>query len=66
MMGPEVATQGKTVARGRIVLVADATGAFAKGGFDAETVHNVSVASLAGEFADILGTEQVVLALRSA
>ncbi|KAJ5619415.1 hypothetical protein N7510_003399 [Penicillium lagena] len=33
-----------------------------KGGFDAETVHHVSVASLEGEFADILGTEEVVQA----
>lgn len=51
------------VEEGRIVLVADATVTFAKGGCDAETVQNVSVASLEGELADILETE-VVRALR--
>ncbi|PLN74879.1 putative isochorismatase family hydrolase [Aspergillus taichungensis] len=48
---------------GRIVLVADATATWAKGGFDAETVHAVSVASLKGEFADVLSTEEVVKSL---
>lgn len=50
---------------GRVVLVADATAAFAKGGFDAETVHALAVASLEGEFADILSTQDVVKALGS-
>ncbi|OKL63461.1 hypothetical protein UA08_02074 [Talaromyces atroroseus] len=50
---------------GRVVLVADATATFAKGGFDAETVHAVSVASLEGEFADIFSTQDVVKALGS-
>lgn len=53
-----------SVERGRIVLVSDATATFGKGEFDAETVHKVSVASLDGEFADIIGTEEVVKALR--
>jgi nicotinamidase-related amidase len=52
------------VDKGRIVLVSDATATFGKGGFDSETVHKVSVASLDGEFADVLGTEDVVKALR--
>lgn len=49
---------------GRIIVVADATAAWAKAGIDAETVHNVSVASLEGEFAEIMRTEDVVKALR--
>lgn len=49
---------------GRIIVVADATAAWAKGGIDADTVHNVSIASLEGEFAEIMGTEDVVKALR--
>ncbi|OJJ84135.1 putative isochorismatase family hydrolase, partial [Aspergillus glaucus CBS 516.65] len=49
---------------GRIIVVADATAAWAKGGVDADTVHNVSIASLEGEFAEIMGTEDVVKALR--
>lgn len=49
---------------GRIIVVADATAAWAKGGIDAETVHNVSIASLEGEFAEIMRTEDVVKALR--
>jgi nicotinamidase-related amidase len=48
---------------GRIVLVADATATFAKGGFDAETIHAVAVASLEGEFADVFSTQHVVDAL---
>lgn len=52
------------VEKGRIVLVADATATFGKGGFDPEIVQKVSVASLEGEFADVLGTEEVVQALR--
>ncbi|KAE8144433.1 Isochorismatase-like protein [Aspergillus avenaceus] len=55
-----------SVDRGRIILVADATATWAKGGFDAETVHAVSVASLEGEFADIMKTEDVVKALTQA
>lgn len=52
------------VEKGRIILVSDSTATFGKGGFDAETVHKVSVASLDGEFADVIGTEEVVKALR--
>lgn len=52
------------VDKGRIVLVSDATATFGKGGFDSETIHRVSVASLDGEFCDVIGTEDVVEALR--
>ncbi|KAL4962239.1 putative isochorismatase family hydrolase [Aspergillus stella-maris] len=51
------------VDKGRIVLVGDATATWAKGEFDADTVHAVSLASLDGEFADVLSTEEVVGAL---
>ncbi|PYI10462.1 Isochorismatase hydrolase [Aspergillus sclerotiicarbonarius CBS 121057] len=51
------------VDQGRIVLVGDATATWAKGGWDAETVHQVSVASLEGEFAEVLSTQEVVRAL---
>ncbi|KAL4951967.1 Isochorismatase-like protein [Aspergillus filifer] len=51
------------VDKGRIVLVGDATATWAKGDFDAETVHAVSLASLDGEFADVLSTQEVVGAL---
>lgn len=49
---------------GRIVLVGDATATWSRAGIDAETVHAVSVASLEGEFAEVVGTEDVVRALR--
>lgn len=49
---------------GRIVLVRDATATWGKGGFDAETVHAVSLASLDGEFCEVMGTEDVVRILR--
>ncbi|KAL4861503.1 hypothetical protein BDV12DRAFT_180217 [Aspergillus spectabilis] len=51
------------VDKGRIVLVGDATATWAKGGFDAETVHAVTLASLDGEFADVLETDEVLKAL---
>ncbi|KAJ0417171.1 Isochorismatase hydrolase [Aspergillus carlsbadensis] len=53
------------VDKGRIVLVGDATATWAKGGFDAETVHKVTLASLDGEFADVVSTSEVVEALQS-
>ncbi|KAL3470811.1 Isochorismatase-like protein [Aspergillus californicus] len=53
------------VEKGRIVLVGDATATWAKGGFEAETVHAVSLASLNGEFCDVLGTDEVVKFLQS-
>ncbi|KAK2781525.1 hypothetical protein FQN53_000541 [Emmonsiellopsis sp. PD_33] len=49
--------------KGRILLVGDACSAFEKGGFDAETVHAVSLASLDGEFAEVVGTAEVVAGL---
>ena len=52
-----------SVDKGRVILAADATATFGKGGFDAETVHRVSVASLEGEFADVMDTEAIVQAL---
>lgn len=55
--------EGVSVDHGRVVLVADATATFAKGGFDAETIHAVSVASLSEEFADVFSTRDVVEAL---
>ncbi|KAI3016523.1 unnamed protein product [Aspergillus niger] len=58
-----VRTGGEEVDKGRIVLVSDATATFAKGGWDAETVHQVSVASLDGEFAEVVGVGEVVGAL---
>lgn len=61
-------THEKTVKveAGRIILVSDATATFGKGGFDAETIHKVSIASLEGEFAEIFGTEDIVKALKNA
>jgi nicotinamidase-related amidase len=60
-------SQGKAVPvdEGRIVLVGDATATWAKGGFDAETVHAVTLASLDGEFADVMATEQVIASLEA-
>ncbi|GIC87769.1 putative isochorismatase family hydrolase [Aspergillus udagawae] len=61
---PEVLADGKQsvkpVEEGVVVLVSDATATWAKGGFDAETVHAVSVESLRGEFAEVMSTSEVV------
>ena len=61
----EVDGEGNVVkgGKGRLILVADTTATFEKGGFDAETVQGVSLASLKGEFAEIMGTEEVVTLL---
>ncbi|KAH7024751.1 Isochorismatase-like protein, partial [Microdochium trichocladiopsis] len=44
---------------GDVVLVGDACATFAKGDFDADLVHRVSLASLDGEFAQVLETTEV-------
>lgn len=46
--------------KGKVFIVGDGTAAYEKGGFDAETVHRVNLASLDGEFADVVDTEEVV------
>ncbi|KAK8073293.1 hypothetical protein PG994_004192 [Apiospora phragmitis] len=45
---------------GDILLVGDACATYAKGGFDAERVHRVSLASLDGEFAHVAATADVI------
>ncbi|RHZ63565.1 hypothetical protein CDV55_106757 [Aspergillus turcosus] len=56
----------KKVEKGVVVLVGDATATWAKGGFEAETVHAVSVESLRGEFCEVVSTGEVVAALEAA
>lgn len=51
------------VDRGKIFIVSDATATFNKGGFDAETVHRVNLASLEGEFANVVSTNEVLMGL---
>jgi nicotinamidase-related amidase len=51
---------GEVVERGDIVLVGDACATYAKGRFDAETVHQVNLASLNGEFAQVEATADVI------
>lgn len=50
----------RTPHEGRIVLLSDATAAWAKGGFDATTVHEVHLASLNHEFATVETTSHAV------
>ncbi|KAL1954877.1 hypothetical protein VTO42DRAFT_466 [Malbranchea cinnamomea] len=49
---------------GRIILVEDSCSTFAKGPYDAATVHGVSVETLRGEFAEIWKTADVVAELK--
>ena len=51
---------------GKIYLIGDATATWGKGGFDAETVHAVNLASLNGEFADVVTTDSVSERLQNA
>lgn len=55
-----VQQQQQTSEEGKIVIVGDATACFAKGGFDAETVQSVNLASLEGEFAHVMSTSEVL------
>ncbi|CAM1507786.1 Fc.00g046340.m01.CDS01 [Cosmosporella sp. VM-42] len=43
-----------------IIILRDATATFAKGMFDAETVHGVNLASLDGEFGRVYKTDEVI------
>lgn len=43
-----------------IIILRDATAAFAKSTFDAETVHAVNLASLDGEFGTVHSTDEVI------
>lgn len=52
--------QGDLMEKGRILLVGDATACWAKGGYDAESVHGVTLTSLDGEFAEVHTVEEVV------
>ncbi|MCJ1321837.1 hypothetical protein MMC15_007182 [Xylographa vitiligo] len=46
--------------KGRIVLIEDAAATWERGDFDAETVHQVQVASLKGEFCEVTTTDEVL------
>ncbi|KAG8420236.1 hypothetical protein J3459_011284 [Metarhizium acridum] len=47
----------------RIVLLSDATAAWAKGGFGAQNIHEVHLASLNGQFARVEATEDAIKAI---
>ncbi|KAA8567687.1 hypothetical protein EYC84_008160 [Monilinia fructicola] len=55
-----IVENGVLVDEGDIVLVGDACATFAKGGIDAETIHQVNLASLDGEFAQVRETVDVI------
>ncbi|TGO28297.1 hypothetical protein BPAE_0029g00250 [Botrytis paeoniae] len=56
----DIMENGKLVDEGDIVLVGDACATFAKGGIDSETIHQVNLASLDEEFAQVRETIDVV------
>ncbi|PON20123.1 isochorismatase hydrolase [Trichoderma gamsii] len=58
VLGEEAGTDGNG-----IFVIQDGTATFAKGGFDAETIHAVNLASLNGEFASIITTKSAMKAL---
>jgi len=53
------ANLGVTGDGGRVILVDDGTATTEKGGWDAKVVHDVHVASLKGEFCEVVRTEDV-------
>ncbi|CAI0653423.1 unnamed protein product [Colletotrichum noveboracense] len=48
-----------------VILVRDAVATYEKGGFDAETVHAVSLASLDEEFAQVVSAKDVMTKVTS-
>ena len=46
--------------KGEIILIDDGTATFNRGRWDAETVHDVEVESLRGEFATIVKTKDIL------
>ncbi|THG93429.1 hypothetical protein EW026_g7803 [Hermanssonia centrifuga] len=61
-MGANLGVVGET---GEIYVVGDAVANFERGKWDAETVHQVNLASLDGEFAAIISTEGVIRSLQN-
>ena len=59
-----VSPSGQTE-KGEILVVGDATRAYAKGGFDAETVHGVHLSTLNGEYCHVTQTSEVLDHLKS-
>jgi nicotinamidase-related amidase len=55
-----VKRKGDDDGRGVVAVVSDACAAFNEGRFDAETVHEVNLASLEGEFAKVVTVEDVL------
>jgi nicotinamidase-related amidase len=55
-----VSDEGQVVEAGEVVLVGDACATYAKGEFDAETIHKVHLASLNEEFAQVEKTAEVI------
>lgn len=53
-------TETREIDEGSVILVEDATATWDKDGFDAETIHKVNIASLKGEFCEVMKTSQVV------
>lgn len=56
----DVVENGEIREEGSIVLVGNACATYAKGDFDADTVHRVHLASLDGEFAQVANTAHVI------
>ncbi|KAK9423769.1 putative Isochorismatase-like domain-containing protein [Seiridium unicorne] len=58
-----VKDNGVVVEEDDIILASDACATYGKGGFDAETIHQVNLASLNGEFAQVDTTANVLEAV---
>ncbi|CAD6443914.1 7481bafc-d46d-42e5-9043-71c16cf29dd7-CDS [Sclerotinia trifoliorum] len=56
----DIVKNGALVDEGDIVLVGDACATFARGGIDAETIHQVNLVSLDEEFAQVRETLNVI------
>ncbi|KAF6806795.1 isochorismatase hydrolase [Colletotrichum sojae] len=59
VLGDEGGPDGNGEGVHGVVVVRDAVATYEKGGFDAETVHAVNLASLDGEFAEVTNTQDV-------
>ncbi|GJD04171.1 isochorismatase family [Colletotrichum higginsianum] len=63
VLGDDSGPNGNEHGVHRVVLVRDAIATFERGGYNGKTVHAVHLASLEGEFAEVVSADSVLTML---
>ena len=63
VLGDDGGPDGTGLGHNGIILLRDGTATYAKGAFDAETLHEVHLASLDEEFVQVSGTDEAIAAI---